>query len=278
MSNDNKPIDYINKSNLADEVKKKFNEFYNYLEGFKFDENKNGKYKIGDDVILNKGTLLHGIKSYSKDKLLNIKKDGIIFSEYRGTEVLQQKFCVCFWIMNDKIKLSEYIDYYSGDTIYLKNRFCNKFDNIYIPYSSYDDRFSLFKNVNYLKYKIHFVRESKENRFMPSFSLKSKDDYVAFILNNKYTDKILDYDLYQGKIELDIIKKFIPEWAVKATVLNKLPTQTDHEISIIYGLPSSFIEGVLVGRLVESNLNYLKEIKSIFPNCYICNLDGKVIM
>ena len=46
---------------------------------------------------------------------------------------------------------------------------------------------------------------------------------------------------------------------------------------IIFGLPSNCIEGVLVGRIVERNKKYLKQIKDLFPNCYICNLDGIVI-
>ena len=115
---------------------------------------------------------------------------------------------------------------------------------------------------------------------MPSLSYweKGQDDYIAFILNNKYTDRIMEYDIYQGNIKLDIIKKFIPSWAVENTIINKLPTQTDHELSIIFGLPSNLIEGILVGRLLEKNVPILEEIKSIFQNCYICNLDGKVIV
>ena len=274
----NTPIEFINQSELDSDVKELFHNYYKLFNEIEHDDIELNQYKVGDEVLLNRGTLLHGMKSYSKEKLENIKKDGIIFAEYRGVSVPQQKYCVCFWVMNKNTKLSEYIDYYSGDTIYLKERFRNKFSNIYIPYSSYDGRSDIFNKINKLKYKIFFVRESKENRFMPSFSLKNQDDYIAFILNNKYTDKIIEYDLYQGKINLDTIKKFIPEWAVKMSIINKLPTQTDHEFSITFGLPSNMIEGILVGRLIEKDKNSLKEIKDIFANSYICNLDGKVII
>ena len=273
-----KPIDFVNKSDLDVEVKDLFCDYYELFKKMENDVLEQNSYKLGDDVILNKGTLLHGIKSFSKDKIESIKNNGIILAEYRGQSVPQQKYCVCFWIMNEKIKLYDYINYYSGDTIYLKNRFCHKFNNIYIPFSSYDGRYDIFNKINKFKYKIYFVRESKENRFMPTLSLKNKDDYMAFIINNKYTKEIIDYDLYQGKIDINIIKRFIPEWAVKISILNKLPTQTDHELSIIFGLPSNLIEGILVGRLVEEDKNKLEMIKKAFPNCYICNLDGKVIM
>ena len=272
------PIEYINKSNLDKEVKDIFNDYYKLFEKMRDDDIDYNKYKTGDDVILSKGTLLHGIKSYNLDIIENIKENGIILAEYRGQSVPQQKYCVCFWIMNKDTKLFDYIDYYSGDTIYLKNRFRHKFKNIYIPFSSYDGRDEIFNNINKFKYKVYFVRESKENRFMPTMSKKNKDDYIAFIINNKYTNEIINYDLYQGKIDINIIKKFIPEWAVKVSILNKLPTQTDHEISITFGLPSNMIEGILVGRLIETDKEKLKELKKIFSNCYICNLDGKVIV
>ena len=46
---------------------------------------------------------------------------------------------------------------------------------------------------------------------------------------------------------------------------------------IIFGLPKNCIEGVVVGRQVEHNEHNLNTLKSLFPNCYICNLDGVVI-
>ena len=46
---------------------------------------------------------------------------------------------------------------------------------------------------------------------------------------------------------------------------------------LIFGVPRCLIEGIVVGREVESNLNYLKQLKDLFKDCYICNLEGKVI-
>jgi hypothetical protein len=46
----------------------------------------------------------------------------------------------------------------------------------------------------------------------------------------------------------------------------------------MFGLPSSLIEGVLVGKEIEKNKKSLDYIKSKLPDCYICNLDGKVIV
>ena len=59
--------------------------------------------------------------------------------------------------------------------------------------------------------------------------------------------------------------------------LNKDDFFTDRESAILFGIPSNLIEGILVGRKHEKDNKILNEIKKLLPNCYICNLDGKVI-
>jgi len=46
---------------------------------------------------------------------------------------------------------------------------------------------------------------------------------------------------------------------------------------IIFGLPKNCIEGIIVGRKLENDEDYLLYLKKLFSNCYICNLDGIVI-
>lgn len=46
----------------------------------------------------------------------------------------------------------------------------------------------------------------------------------------------------------------------------------------MFGLPPSLIEGVFVGRKLEQDQEALNYIKNKLPDCYICNLDGKVII
>ena len=62
------------------------------------------------------------------------------------------------------------------------------------------------------------------------------------------------------------------------TEKNKDDFFTDRESAILFGIPSNFIEGILVGRTYEKNNKILEKIKELLPNCYICNLDGKVIL
>ena len=268
------PIDFL-KKNLNDiECFEKYYELYKTIEEEKFDAKD---YSIGDDVFLEKGTLLHGIKSFNVEKIKGIKKNGFLFGEYFGKEVAQQKYCVCFWVMNDKTSIKEYVNKYSSETIHLQNRITKKYKQIYIPFN-YDvrDRQKMFKSINNFIYSIIFVRDSKENQFLPS--LNKTDDYIGFILRNSFTDKIKEYDIYDGNLSTNELSVFLPEWVINKTIKKKIPTQTDHEIAVLYGLPSNIIEGIIVGRLVESNKDSLKSIKTIFPNCYICNIDGKVIL
>ncbi len=58
---------------------------------------------------------------------------------------------------------------------------------------------------------------------------------------------------------------------------NKNDFFTDRESAVLFGIPSNLIEGIIVGRIYEKDENILKNIKSILPNSYICNLDGIII-
>ena len=70
----NSPIEFINNTKLDNEVKELFNEYYKLYTKIEKDNILINKYKIKDEVILKKGTLIHGIKSYSKEKIENIEE------------------------------------------------------------------------------------------------------------------------------------------------------------------------------------------------------------
>ncbi len=272
--NKTNPIEFLKKNISNTKCFEKYYNLYNEIAKQTFNSHN---YSIGDEVVLDRGTLLHGIKSFNIEKIRGIKENGFLFSEYFGKEVTQQKYCVCFWVINDEITLKEYINKYSAETIHLQNRITKKYKQIYIPYNcDVRDRQRIFKSINNFIYSIDFVRDSKENQFLPS--LNKTDDYVGFILNNTFTDKIKKYDIYNGSISIDELSCFLPEWVINNTIKKKIPTQTDHEIAILYGLPSNIIEGIMVGRLLETNEEKLKLLKKYFPDCYICNVDGHVIM
>lgn len=58
---------------------------------------------------------------------------------------------------------------------------------------------------------------------------------------------------------------------------NKDDFFTNRESAILFWLPANLIEGILVGRKYKKDNQIIKKIKSLLPDCYICNLDGIVI-
>ena len=53
--------------------------------------------------------------------------------------------------------------------------------------------------------------------------------------------------------------------------------QSERKVNILYGIPAEAISGILVGRQYEKNKEVLKEIRELFPDAYICNLEGLII-
>ena len=88
-------------------------------------------------------------------------------------------------------------------------------------------------------------------------------------------------DVWNNKLSNEVIKPFLdsryyPKFLEERK--NKDASTTDRESAIMFGLPITLVEGVFVGRKIENDIQTLKYIKEKLPNCYICNLDGKVIV
>ena len=117
---------------------------------------------------------------------------------------------------------------------------------------------------------------------MPSLVQKQVQIGIIFNGNNKYTKRLLKGDILDPSfINDEDIKEFVNSDYYSRFIIdrkNKDDFFTDRESAILFGIPSNLIEGVLVGRKYEHNLEILKEIKTLLPNCYICNIDGIIIM
>ncbi len=88
-------------------------------------------------------------------------------------------------------------------------------------------------------------------------------------------------DVWNLDVEEETLKYFLDE-RYDTTFLeernHRNSSTTDRESAILFGLPSSLIEGVFIGRKIEDDLECIHYIKSRLPDCYICNLEGKVIV
>jgi hypothetical protein len=239
------------------------------------------KYKTNDDVLLKKGTFLHGIFGGLENFDFTIE-NGFISTDFtempRANKITNS---VGMWNIQKDMTLKEYIELYSGFTItYSIGRGPEaKTKSELIPYHKFDEVTEKINNDE--KIWTYWGDKTKEVSFMPS--LVSNKRQIAFILNmdSEYAKKIAKNDVWNTDIDYKVLEPFLdyryyPKFEDER--FNRTKTTTDRESAIMFGLPASLIEGVFVGRKIEQDKESLNHIKSRLPDCYICNLDGKVIV
>ena len=239
------------------------------------------KYNLNEDVLLKKGTFMHGIFGELDNFDFTIE-NGFISSDFTQ-EPRSNKICnsVGMWNIQKDILLKDYINLYSGITItYNIGRGPgSKTECIMVPYHQFD---KITEEINN-KEEIwsYWGEQTKEVRFMPS--LVSNKRQIAFILNtnNEYAKELIKNDVWNTSLSNEILEPFIDSryfLTFKEERFNRTAITTDRESAIMFGLPSTLIEGILVGRKIEQDKKALEYIKNKLPDCYICNLDGKVIV
>jgi len=239
------------------------------------------KYKVGDDVLLKKGTFMHGI--FGEIENFDYTVDNGFISTDFTDENRSNKICnsVGVWNIKDDVLLKDYINEYSGFTItYTVGRGPEaKVESMLIPYHKFDEVTERINNDD--RIWTYWGDKTKEVSFMPS--LVSNKRQIAFILNmdSEYAKKMAKNDVWNTDIDYKVLEPFLdyryyPKFEEER--FNRTKSTTDRESAIMFGLPSSLIEGVFVGRKIEQDKDSLDHIKTRLPNCYICNLDGKVIV
>ena len=247
--------------------------------------NKN-KYNIGDDVFLRKGTFLHGLggspDSYNNFKIFDyVVENGFIGGDFNGRPTVKILNSVGMWNIKQDQLLSKYIKDYSGVTI--KYRVGNREIGLtdYYELCNCDNMENRLKELNNEEDVWQWsCEQTKEVRFIPS--LFSDKNQIAFILNmeSDYAKECAKYDVWNPNFRTeDIMKYFCSKYFLPEMLEGKFnAATTDRESAIIFGLSSKLIEGVLVGRKIENDNIALSYIKDKLPDCYICNLEGKVIV
>lgn len=241
------------------------------------DEIVKNKYNVGELVHLKKGTFLHGL-GLSPDAFDLIVENGFIAKDFTGKTNNKIFNSVGMWNIQKDMYLSDYIKFYSGATFKYYEINNEKKEEKYIvaPYNEIES--TAIKINNMENVWMWTCEQTKEIRFMPALS--SNKVQIAFILNmeSDYAKKLALADFFNKDMDKNILKHFCVKPFLKWYLNNPInPSTTDRESSIMFGLPSCLIEGVLVGRIYEKDKERLNYIKSKLPDCYICNLDGKVI-
>ncbi len=250
---------------------------YYFLAGENYYLEKNN-YQLNDEVILKKGTLMHG--TFKKgSELQDIKENGLLASVLINDRQSKYPSAVGVWNLKWDISLKDYINFYSGGTIEMLSMRGERKTKV-IPYNEMKNIIEEISRDDFVfRWKIE---QTKEARFMPS--LVQNKVQIAFIINgnNEYMENLKKGDiLNQNYFDDNIVRNFVNKDYYEKFIKerqNKDDFFTDRESAILLGIPPCFIEGILVGREYEKDTNALKEIKKIFPECYICNLDGLVIM
>lgn len=235
------------------------------------------KYKINDTVVLEKNTLLHGTYK-NLDGLKEIVKEGLISSWFIDARNSKYPGAIGVWNLKRDYLLKDYINFYSGGTVLYYNHNNNDKKSEIIPYDKLNTFIDKFKGNDYLVWK---MEQTKEARFLPSLVQNQVQIGIIYDSNNDYIKELLKGDILNpDNINDEDSKYFVNKQQYNQFVKerkNKNDFFTDRESAIIFGIPSNFIEGILVGREYEKNEEILNEIKELLPNSYICNLDGKVI-
>lgn len=276
LNNINKNYD----TNSGKLVFNQINKFYDCLKNYNFQ--KHG-YKVGDHVYLKQGTLLHGTFR-NIDGLKDISSKGLIASWFIDGRISKYPSCVSVWKLKKDYLLKDYINFYSGGTIkysgLLKDdEYSQEIKTCVIPYNE-------LNNINNIIFdnqcRIWNMEQTKEARFMPSLAQDVVQIGIIFDNNNEFLDEIIDGDILDlDMFDDQIVKNFVNEKYYDRFIVerkNKDDFFTDRESAILFGVPSNLITGILVGRKYENDQNMLERIKELCPNCYICNLDGKVIV
>lgn len=240
-------------------------------------------YNVGEEVILKKGTLLHG--TYKNiDGLKEILNDGLLSSWFIEGRLSKYPSSVGVWNLKKDYYLKDYINFYSGGTIMYRGVFEDGIDTqknktAIISYSEMNNIIDIISKVDCHMWTLE---QTKEARFMPSLVQDRVQIAIIFNGSNNHSIELLKGDILDSNnVNDNDVKPFVNQDYYENFIKHRKYKDdffTDRESAILFGIPSNLIEGILVGRKYEKDNKILKEIKILIPDAYICNLDGKVIV
>ena len=115
-----------------------------------------------------------------------------------------------------------------------------------------------------------FDSGNSEN-FTPFPNRPNSQKTIAFIITpNSSNNELFSYDCYRtGTDASNITKNFVN--------IDGLPLEPDYGAAILFGVPCNTISGIVVGSQVLENNEAMNNLKKLFPNCYITDIDGNIV-
>lgn len=149
--------------------------------------------------------------------------------------------------------LDEYINFYSGGTVKYYNQHDDNSEIKIIQYNELNNFIDDFKSKDYLVWK---MEQTKEARFLPSLVQSKVQIGIIFNSDNEDIKKMLENDILSLNMCDEDVKDFVDKKYYPRFIRgrkNKDAFFTDRESAILFGIPSCFIEGILVGKNYETN-------------------------
>lgn len=236
---------------------------------------KKQTYSVGDTVFLNKNMFLHGFRDLA---VVDIgSKYGVISRNFTTNDPVREpkiKNCASLFHIKKKISLKQYIINHSG----LQVDFCDGLTKSeLIPFGEVDKFMSQIRKKTFPAFGMVLPMETS---FIPN--LMNKRPQIAFIINgtDSKCKNLLENNLLNKKFDINLVlnfHEFYNEKLKEKFLQDDKDSYYDRIAYILFGIPNNMIEGILVGEIVEKNKSVLSKLKKAFPNCYICNIFGKVI-
>ena len=194
------------------------NQINNYYDSKANYKKKKHNYKIDDQVLLKKGTLLHGTFK-NIEGLKYILKDGLISSWFIEGRLSKYPSSVGVWNLKQDYLLKDYINFYSGGTIEYKNIDGSSVKTEVIPYNQMPSiMLKIDTNICFRWY----MEQTKEARFMPSLVQDKVQVGIIFDGQSEYMKKLLEGDILSEQINDKDVKEFVkPDYYAKFLVDRK---------------------------------------------------------
>lgn len=272
-NNVNRYITKLDSYNFSDDVKEIFEKqiisFYNHKKHTKLP-----KYNVGEEVKLTNLNLIHGSRT-NLEELALISKSGLIASEfYNDNKTTKKKpFVVELWQVNENISLKNWLNKYTGLTVEFYDKSGLIYKRIITPI---DNLKSIIKKES--GYRNYIIYQNQEQRFLPN-ELNNNECSVSFIVKYSNDDLLIKNDIFNTHFSKEISREILPSWYFEKYIVNRDfdNNETGREKAILFGVPASMIEGIIVSDKLKENKEYLK-ISELFPNCYICDRNGLVLI
>ena len=204
----------IVKSKLSGKPKKiMLEQIENYYDAKNSEYISQNRFENGENVLLKKGTLLHG--TYKNiEGLKSILDDGLISSWFTYGRLSKYPSSVGVWNLKEDCLLKDYINFYSGGTIEYKNFDGKKIKTSVIPYNEMKNIMNVIDTDQCFRW---FIEQTKEARFMPSLVQNLVQIGIIFDNNNKDNSNIQTH-IYKKN------KKDTPAWPQVFNIQKRQPT------------------------------------------------------